>query len=377
MQRCKVLQFICPTGLYGAEMWILALAKNLNREKVDCELAVTHEFDGQNLALCDRYEELDLPAYKLEMSGRFDPSAILGLCSLIKQRKFDIIHTHGYKSDLLGLIAAKITGIKAVSTAHGFENARDAKLKIFIRLGCLALRYFDRIAPLSEELERDLLRLRIPRDKIRLIQNGVDIDEIRSAEETAFASLFPPVVKKIGYVGQLISRKNLIDLLKAYDLFFSDHEDSLLIVVGDGSQKEELESCARSLKSSSHIQFLGYRKDRLRVLREMDVFTMTSSLEGIPRCMMEAMCMGVPVAAYDIPGVDKLIIPDVTGISVPFGDPIELKRGWERLFRDGVFRSRLADNAKQHILTGFSAAGMAEQYTELYRQLTLERMRKS
>ena len=101
------------------------------------------------------------------LKGRFDPMIIMRLSRLIRQNKIDIIHTHGYKSDILGLLAARITGIKAVSTPHGFENAPDLKLQTFIRLGCAALKRFDYVAPLSEELKSDMLRIKVNRSKIR------------------------------------------------------------------------------------------------------------------------------------------------------------------------------------------------------------------
>lgn len=88
-------------------------------------------------------------------------------------------------------------------------------------------------------------------------------------------------------------------------MLYKEHKDVRLIIIGDGSKRIELENYAKSLDLSSKIEFLGYRDDRLRLLKEIDLFCMTSSLEGIPRCMMEAMAMEIPVAAYNIPGVDN------------------------------------------------------------------------
>jgi hypothetical protein len=148
----NVLQFICPTGLHGAEMWILALAKHLDPNKVNCRLAVTRESEEQNIEVYHKFRALGLEASQIRMRGRFDLRAVSGLCRVIKEKKIDIIHTHGYKSDILGLAAARMTGIKAAATPHGFENVKDLKLQLFIKAGCFALRFFDRVEPLSEEL---------------------------------------------------------------------------------------------------------------------------------------------------------------------------------------------------------------------------------
>jgi len=370
MNKINVLQFITPTGLYGAEMWILALAKNLDPQKINCQLAVTLESENHDIEIYKRFSLLGLNAYQIKMRGRFDPLCIIRLYKLIRQKKIDIIHTHGYKSDILGLTAAKLTGIKAVSTPHGFEHTTDLKLRFFIRLGSFAFKYFDRVAPLSEELKADIERFNVNHDKIQLIINGVDIEEIESERKKCISGLiFNPHEKKIGYVGQMIERKNLGELINTFDLLYKEYKNIRLILIGDGPERENLEKMTKELKSNSQIEFSGYRKDRLKFMKELDIFCMTSYLEGIPRCMMEAMAMGIPVAAYDIPGVDKLIIHEKTGLTAKFGKRDDLKECWKRLLFDEKFSKQIALNARKHITENFSAKRMAEEYTGLYNEI--------
>jgi len=370
MRKINVLQFICPAGFYGAEMWILALAKNLDPKNVSCHLAITREWEGQDIEVFNRFQSLGLETHQIKMCGRFDPRVIPKLSRLIKDKKIDIIHTHGYKSDILGLIGARIAGIKAVATPHGFENTLDRKLQFFIRLGCMALRHFDRVAPLSEELQSDMQAIKVNPNRTRLIMNGVDLEEIESEREKSSSPMYPDRhEKRIGYVGQMAHRKNVDDLIKTFDLLYRNHKNIRLILIGDGPQRPELETKARSLDSSSKIEFLGYRNDRLMLLREMDLFCMTSSLEGIPRCMMEAMAMEVPVAAYNIPGVNKLLIPEKTGLMAEFGHVEDLKKCWERLLFDGKLSAQIAQRGRKHVVDNFSGKRMAEEYTRLYREM--------
>ena len=371
MLPLKVLQFICPAGMYGAEMWILALAKSLDPAKVDCRLAVTRESESQNLEVFHRYRALGLRAYRAPMRGRFDPSAVYGLYRLLKREGIDIVHSHGYKSDLLGLAAARMAGVKALATPHGFENVKDLKLQWFIRMGCAALKHFDAVAPLSEELSRDMAKLGVPPGRVRLVRNGVDVEEIDGERLPMGRGTVEDGPRKIGYIGQMAFRKNVGDLLAAFDRFYEAHDNCRLVLVGDGPMRQDLQEKASGLPSASAIRFLGYRRDRLKLLREMSLFSMTSSLEGIPRCMMEAMAMGVPVAAYDIPGVDKLVLHEETGLLAPFGDVESLKACWERLLFDEELASRLARNARSRILEHFSAARMAQEYTELYEKMLI------
>ena len=221
MRKINVLQFICPAGFYGAEMWILALAKNLDPERVNCQLAITRESDEQNIEIYNRFQELGLYAHQIKINSRFDPMAIIKLCKLIKRNNVDIIHTHGYKSDIIGIIAAEISGIKAVATPHGFENAKDFKLQMFIRLGCMAFKYFDFVAPLSEELRSDILVHKVRPERIRLIVNGVDLTEVEAEKRENLPLLFPhSEEKRIGYIGQIAHRKNIGDMLDTFDLLY-------------------------------------------------------------------------------------------------------------------------------------------------------------
>lgn len=372
MKPLNVLQFICPAGLYGAEMWILALARYLDREEVNCSLAVTHESEDQNLAVVDRFEEMGLTAHRIPMKGRFDPLGILKLVQLVRQKKISIIHTHGYKSDILGLIVSKLTGVKILSTPHGFENVKDFKLQMFIRLGCLALRFYDHIAPLSEGLMEDMDRMGLTGKKIQLIRNGVDLYEVASEKDKYVALSGEDTEKRIGYVGQMAHRKNVGDLIKAFDLLFRDHRNVRLTLVGDGPMRKELERIARGLPSASRIEFTGYRGDRLRIMGRFDIFSMTSALEGIPRCMMEAMALGIPVAAYGIPGVDRLIINGKTGLMVPFGDAEGLKNCWEQLLYDEELSCKISRNGREHVLKNYSGMRMAHEYKLLYRSMLAE-----
>ena len=89
----KVMQFICPTGFYGAERWILALAKHLDRAQVRCDLAVSSEPTNQDLELTRQYKLLDRETHEIPMRGKFDLSAISKLANLLRD-EVSISYTH-------------------------------------------------------------------------------------------------------------------------------------------------------------------------------------------------------------------------------------------------------------------------------------------
>jgi glycosyltransferase involved in cell wall biosynthesis len=370
MRPIRVLHFICPTGLHGAERWILALARHLDPAVVKSHLAVTLEFPGQNIEVRDLFAPLGHGVHVISMRHRFDLRGIRALVRIIRREGIDLIHTHGYKSDIMGLIAARTAGIRAVATPHGFENSREWKLRFFIGLGCASLLFFDRVAPLSDELNQDMVRMGVRRSRIRKIENGVDVAELEESAAPENQSVFPSDGRKrIGFVGNLIERKNLDAMIDAFDRLWRRDPHVELVLVGDGPLRSALEAKALSRPSGNRVRFLGYRKDRLRVVRGLDIFTMTSALEGIPRCMMEAMGLGVPVVAFNIPGVDRLVVPGRTGRLVPFGDTEALAEAWAETLADPSRANAMAANAHDQIVHRFSASRMAREYQFLYRDM--------
>lgn len=368
-KKTNVLQFICPTGFYGAERWILALARHLPSAETRCDLAVTLEDNSTDLELVRKYRQNCGEAFEIPMANRFDLNVIRKLVALIKERDIDIIHTHGYKSDILGIIAARRAGIKCVVTPHGFENTRDPKLRLFIWIGCKAMGFADRVVPLSPQLMDDVRKMGVKKSKVVYIQNGVDLSEVEEQRQLENPSRNTDGEKRIGFIGQLIGRKNITDILDIFELLYSKHRNVRLILVGDGEQRAALEAHAKKLEASSRIEFLGFRDDRLRLLRSFDLFVMTSTLEGIPRCLMEACAMGVPVAAYDIPGIDQLITHEITGLLAPPGDRQTLMRHWETLLFNGETAAKLSQNARKYVHAHYSAQRMANEYVNLFNTL--------
>jgi len=369
--KINVLQLICPSGFYGAERWIVALANNIDREHYRCDLALTVEPGDKPLELADRYREIGQEVFELPMSGRFDIGVINRLCALIKERQIQVLHTHGYKSDIIGVIAARKAGIRSVCTPHGFENADDLKLRAYIWLGCQSMRFFDSVAPLSRQLCDDSKQYGVKPSRIEYIQNGVDLSEVEAVrdnqDQTSARS-----VKRIGFVGQMISRKNIGDLLDIFDGLCTKYDNLELILLGDGEDRAKLEIYAAALAARDKIQFLGFRSDRLALLKSFDLFVMTSSLEGIPRCLMESMAMGIPVAAYDIPGIDQLVTHEQTGLLASFGDKTELSQHWESLLFDSQKAITLSHKAIEFVEQHFSAKRMAKEYQTLFSTLAKE-----
>ncbi len=365
----NVLQFICPTGFYGAERWILALARHLDPQQVRCDLVTTNEPELGELEITRQYRKLGLEAFEVPMSHKFDLGAVNRLVALIKERNIHVIHTHGYKSDILGVLAARKAGIPCIVTPHGFENAKDIKLRMFIWLGCQAMKWADKVVPLSHQLMEDVARIGVKKDKVLYIQNGVDLSEVEAAKAEYDAA--PPAYQeqRIGFIGQMISRKNIYDILDTFEALQATHPNTRLVLLGDGDERQALEEYTARLASKDKIEFLGFRDDRLALLCSFDLFVMTSTLEGIPRCLMEACAAKVPVAAYDIAGIDQLITHQQSGLLAQLGDKETLLSYWKQLLDDKVLAEKVADAAHTFVYDNYSGQRMAQEYTQLFAEV--------
>ncbi|MBA6377926.1 MULTISPECIES: glycosyltransferase [unclassified Colwellia] len=369
MKKINVLQFICSSGFYGAERWVLALAKYLDPQKVNCHLAVTIESNNDDLKIINQFNKLDGNVFEFPMSGRFDVKVVNKLVEVIKINNIDIIHTHGYKSDILGLLAAKKAGIKIVITPHGFSNGIDFKLKFFIWLGCQSFRFADIVAPLSKALCSDVRGFGVKEERLVYVQNGVDLSEVdeQKIKNNPLKSIGDN--KRIGFVGQMISRKNIKDILDIFESLAGKYPNITLTLLGDGESRVELEKYTQLLSHKDRIEFLGFRDDRLELLQSFDLFVMTSSLEGIPRCLMEATAMGIPVAAYNIAGIDQLIEHDKTGLLAPYGEKELLSTYWETLLFNQEKADELSNAACRFVNTNYSGKRMADEYVTLFNDL--------
>lgn len=363
----RVLQFICSTGFYGAERWILALCKNTSDDDCIYSLAVTNEENSRDLELVKQFKRDCGETVALEMRHKFDFSVVGKLAAYIKQNNIDIIHTHGYKSDILGVLAARKAKIPCVVTPHGFENAEDLKLRTFIWLGNKALRFADKVVPLSPALMDDVKGFGITSPQLEYIQNGVDLSEVEAAKTNLEAN--PKQKFRVGFIGQMISRKNIKDLLDVFSDFHANNENVELTLLGDGEDRASLEEYANTLPCADDIHFMGYRDDRLAYLKSFDIFAMTSTLEGIPRCLMEACAMEIPVVSYDIDGVDQLIEHEKTGYLAPLKDKSMLLSLFESVYNDPDKAKSLASNAYTFVNKHYAASRMASEYLTLFRNL--------
>jgi glycosyltransferase involved in cell wall biosynthesis len=294
--------------------------------------------------------------------------ASMRLARWAREQDVTVIHGHGFKSDAIGLLAARLAGCKMISTPHGWSLEANIKLQIYEKLDRFLLKFTDMVCPLSPDLMEGLEQTVSPK-KLRLVLNGVDIDEIQAvpAPEEREKGTFV-----LGYIGQLIERKDLSTLLRAVKYLVDDHVNLRLMIIGDGPKLNELKEESNKLSISAITDFMGFRNDAIRLLKTFDAFALPSRLEGIPRCIMESMAAGVPVVVSDIPGNRSLVTHGETGLLFPLGESRNLAEQILWLVRNPGFGKIMATQAQDRIKLDYSNRKMAKEYSAIYNEIIRE-----
>jgi len=364
----RVAQIIGSTGLYGAERWILALMRSLDPQQVDCTLINLVDIRGESSAVVHAAGARNLKALDFPTGGRFNPTGIFRFSGWVRRNGIDILHAHGYKSDLYSLFAARLAGKKVISTPHGWsKEENDWKLKLYESLDRRCMRYLDRVCPLSPELREDIEKCGMRSARNIYIPNGVDLDE---ADQVTERMDKPGEWITIGYVGQLIERKNIPVLLKAFRMVSEKREDLQLCLIGDGPLRQSLIMTAEELGISDRVRFTGYCEDALAWMKTFDMFVLPSQLEGIPRCLMEAAALGIPIIASDIPGSREMVEHMRTGLLFPVDDPDRLAESILFVLDHREEARIMCRSAREKVEERFSAKRMAQEYLSLYRDVS-------
>ena len=364
MKQLHVIQLIGSTGLYGAERWILALIRAFNPKHIRSTLINLVDAQDEKPEVVNAAHQRGLEGFDFYTGGRFNLGAAVRLARWSRQNRVDIIHGHGFKSDMLGLFSARLAGCKVISTPHGWSLEKDLKLKLYESLDRILFRFMHQVCPLSPDLAKEF-KQKSGYSNIRFILNGVDLEEIDAVEGSEKSNN----KFSIGYIGQLIERKNLKTLLQAISMLDNITDKIKLILIGEGALCSKLEYDAENLGIKDKVSFMGFRPDALNFLKTFDIFVLPSLMEGIPRCIMEAMACGVPVLASDIPGNRELVIHGKTGLLFPTGDVNNLTESIRYIINHPDEAKMMATEARTKVENEFSSKRMAAEYAKLYSEL--------
>jgi len=284
--------------------------------------------------------------------------------SLIERWKPDVVHSHGYRADILGGLA---TGNRAVrvSTAHGFAGG-DWKNRLYEYLQTRSFRSGDAVIAVSKPLGERLIQSGIAPAQVHVIPNAwAPLEPMQRTIARRQLGLAEQEIV-LGWVGRFSHEKGLdvlVDALPALtNLGFT------VSVIGDGAAGDGLRDRARQLGVADRIRWHGLIPDAARLYSAFDGFVLSSRTEGTPMALFEAISAGVPVIATRVGGVPDVVGPDEALLVAP-EQPAELAAAIRTALRDSGAAKARAAKAKDRMLREFSASTWIERHLELYHGL--------
>lgn len=318
-------------------------------------------------------KELGVKTYAVDMTRKITPLADLKslyqMYHCLKKEKPHIVHTHTPKAGLIGMLAAKMAGVKVrLHTVAGLPLMETSGIKRILLNFIEKLTYACamKVYPNSYGLKDFILKEGFCKeDKLKVIANGstngIDtnyFDPNLFSEEKKSNLRFELGIDENDFVfifvGRLVKDKGINELVSAFLQTISDLKNftSKLLLLGSVEQDLDplLPSTLIEIRSNPNIISVGYQKDVRPYLAISNVLVFPSYREGFPNVVMQAGAMGLPAIVSNINGCNEIIIESSNGVIVNVKNEVMLKQAMQKISEDNAFYKKLSKNARMMIV---------------------------
>jgi glycosyltransferase involved in cell wall biosynthesis len=378
-----VVHIIPSLHVGGAEMALLRLIGVGAADQVDADQGanrIRHTVISMTPlgSLRRDFAAARIPVVWLDFSKR-PLSSFITLCKWLRRHRPDVVNTWMYHADVLGGFAARLCAIRAVvwgvrSTSVG-GVLPHWRLRILCRLSALlSHRVPNAIVCVAEAARLSHIAFGYRADQMHVIANGFDIQALDPSQFDASAARalhgIAPDHIVVGHVGRYCNEKDHVGFLKAARLAL-DREPALRFVMAGRSVSPSnpvLMSAIDSLRLDGHVRLLGERPDVAAVLRSFDMFCLSSTFEGFPNALGEAMAMALPCVSTDA-GDARVLVGDAAEI-VPISDPQAMANALLALARlTPEQRAQRGAAARARVVKHYTVDVMREQFHAVYRSV--------
>jgi glycosyltransferase involved in cell wall biosynthesis len=347
--------FTCSARKWGGnEAWVLNAASVL-AQKHQVFLAYRSEAVG---------ERFNIDKFRLSFLNEADLATIFRLIAIIRKQGIEIVVPTKRKDYFLAGIACRITGAKNILILGIVRNLKNSIVNNLV-YNLLADGIIVNAHAIKTVLKKSPF---IQPGKIAVIPNGISID--RDSIEPA-KKLFKFTVTSLA---ELSERKGFDFLIKGFASFIKKYgiTNAGLIIMGSGSERDNLETLTRNLGIERFVLFSGFLKDPYPNLLSSDVFALTSKNEGIPYAIIEAALLDNAIITTRAGGTEELLKNNEHCLYVNYGDKTRLADLFYRLYQNSELRMKLASNARKTTLENFSLEKMEKEMIDFFRQIQTE-----
>ncbi|MBN1872334.1 MAG: glycosyltransferase [Candidatus Omnitrophica bacterium] len=365
MAQVKVAHIITDLDIGGAEYMLLKVLRNFEDSRFSHFVVSLLP----NTPLREKIESEGVKVYTLGVNKISFVASLPRLISILKSERPNIVHNYLFHADILGRIAARISGVPIVISSLRNENIGGKFREMSLRLTDFCV---SKVTAVSREVGRAHVKKGVTReDKIKVIYNGLELTEDDTADNLRLR-------KEIGLgqdtyfiltVSNLEKKKGHIYLLEALRILKQRGYDFKSVIAGSGRERRRLERQITKMDLVDRVALLGRRDDVNRLLKAADIFVLPSIWEGLPNALLEAMAAGLAVVATDVGGVTEALANNDTGLIVPPRESKTLSEAIEILFNDKSLRDRLSRNAATYTNERFNIKRTVSDTKRLYEEL--------
>ncbi len=359
-----IVHVVAPAEFGGLERVVQMLGRGLRGVGHDVHVIAVEVGPGRVGSFLTPLADAGVHTHTLAVRGRAylqERDAIRDLCRRLCP---DVVHTHGYRPDVVDAGVVRRLGIPVVTTVHGFTGG-GWKNRFYERLQRRAFRRFDAVVAVSRPLVEHLARAGVHRSRIHQVPNAwrqIDPPESREAARRVLG--IPPAAFTIGWVGRLSHEKGPDVLLEALrrvgDLPLA------VSVLGSGDMRVALMARASVLGLDGRVRWHGAVPGAGRLFAAFDACVLSSRTEGTPVVLFEAMSAGVPIIATRVGGVPDVVSPGEAAL-LPPEDPTALAAAIRGVHRDQAAAQRRARAARARLDRDFGVAPWLDRYEAIYR----------
>ena len=370
----KVLELRSVRGTGGGpEKTILRGATMADPRRSQVTVCYLRDERDQEFGVTTRPEREGVDYLEIRERHSFDPGVWPKLRALIAERHIDIVHAHDYKTNLLALLLGKRTGVKALSTVHGWTGHSLRERFCYYPADKRVLARFRRLIAVSSDIGSELIRHGANPCAVTTVLNGIDHQQFvrdRNRERDIRQSMgFDSSHVVLGAIGRLEPQKRFDLLLDVFARLHRQHPEARLVIAGDGSRKSALARQRAELGLEAAVTLLGHIADVRPVHHALDLFVQSSDYEGTPNAVLEAMAMETPVVATSAGGTAELVEDGVHGRIVPIGAGDALYEAIESALSDRQTAAQMAARARRRVESDLSFESRVRRVESIYQEV--------
>ena len=362
----RVLHIAAPGMVGGLERVLCTLAVAQCRAGIEARVALIIEPACETPPLLAQLHAEGVPAHPIVIRGRAYLRERAAVAALCHQWQPDVVHTHGYRADVVDSGAARRLGIPCLTTFHGMVGG-DWRNRLYEAAQRRVARRLDAVIAVSKPIGDRLRASGVRAAALHVIPNAHE--ERVSFEDRVVARRelgLPGEGFVVGWLGRLSREKGADVLLDALRL--PGAEDVHAAFLGDGPQRAALRARCAASRLQGRVTWHGQVVDAARFLRAFDAFVLSSRTEGTPMTLFEAMEAGTPIVATRVGGVPAVVRPS-EALLVPSEDPPSIAAALRAIRQDPASAGARANMARARLAAEYRVGPWVQRYEAVYRHI--------